>query len=222
MSVLSKLSDAEKIRFTEELLSRFLSPGFGALPKREIEILIFHLLCHKTDAFTGLSNYDISNELKISETKVKSFKIEASLKYQQMDHQEALIEIARLFFEYNELKPALEDDTVIFALEDPVLKREFEHAVKELGYFVDHSFHREIIKVKASVFLEIFIRSFEEAEKKFIQMIMDQHKDDSKFQKQLIKQHTISKQIELFFDAHTDKIGLILTLLSIISPFITP
>ena len=139
MSVLSKLSDAEKINFSEEFLTRFLSPGFGTMPKREIEILIFHLLLHKTDAFTGLSNYDVSNELKISESKVKSFKIEASLKYQQKVHQDALMEIARLFFEYNKTKPALEGDNVVFALEDPVLKREFEHAVKGLGYYLDHS-----------------------------------------------------------------------------------
>jgi hypothetical protein len=218
MSVLSKLSDSEKIRFSEEFLSRFLSPGFGALPKREIEILVFHLLFHKTGAFIGQSNYDISNELKISETKVKSFKIEASLKYQQTVHQDALLEIARLFFEYNESKPALEGDNVLFALEDPVLKREFEHAVKKLGYFVDHSFNREIIKVKASVFLEIFIQNFEGGEEIFYQLVKKQYQGDSQFQKELNKQQPMGKRIELVLDDHKNKIDLVTSILSLIIP----
>ena len=218
MSVISKLSDAEKKRFSEEFLSRFLSPGFGTMPKREIEILIFHLLFHKTDAFIGQTNYDISNELKISETKVKSYKIEASLKYQQMVHQDALVEIARLFFEYNETKPALEGDTVVFALEDPVLKREFEHAVKQLGYFVDHSFNREIIRVKASVFLEIFIQNFESGKEIFYDMVKDQYKDDSQFQKELNKQQPMGKRIELVLDDHKNKIDLVTSILSLVIP----
>jgi len=156
--------------------------------------------------------------LKISETKVKSFKIEASLKYQQMVHQDALVEIARLFFEYKELKTALEGDTIVFALEDPVLKREFEHAVKELGYFVDYSFQREIIKVKASVFLEIFIQNFESGKEIFYDMVKNQYKDDFDFQKELNRQQPMGKRIELVLDAHKNKIDLVISILSKLIP----
>lgn len=214
MSLLTELSPDEKIHFSEEFLSRFLSPGFGTMPKREIEILIFHLLLHKTNVFKGKSNYEISNELKISESKVKSYKIEASLKYQQMVHQDALVEIAGLFFEYNKSKPSLEGDTIVFALEDPVLKREFEHAVKELGYFVDYSFHREIIKVKAPIFLEIFVQNFEGGKEIFFEWVKDQYKDDIQFQKDLNKQLPLGKRIEMFLTNHNDEIGVVVSIVS--------
>ncbi len=65
---------------------------------------------HKTELFKGQSNYEIANVLKISESKIKSFKAESSLKYEQMSHQEALREIAKLFFESEKSKTDLDGD----------------------------------------------------------------------------------------------------------------
>jgi len=220
MDFQNELTDSEKITFTEEFLSRFLAYGFGTLPKREIEILIFHILYHKTELFKGQSNYEIANVLKISESKIKSFKAESSLKYEQMSHQEALREIAKLFFESEKSKTDLDGDMIQFALEDPVLKREFEHAVKELGYFMDYSFNREIVKVKARVFLEIFIKNFDQKEEKLREVIKSQCKDDKKYQKLISQQYSLNERIESFLSDHKNKIDIAANIISKIIPSI--
>ena len=220
MRISENLSDDEKIQFSEEFLNLFLALGFGSMPKREIEILIFHLLYHKTKIFVNQSNYDIANELKISESKIKSFKAEASLKYQQMEHQEALQEIAKLFFEFNNTKTAFDGDIIQFALEDPVLKREFEHAVKELGYFVDYSFNREIVKVKARIFLEIFIQNFGQAETKYQEILKAYYRDEREYQKLITKAQTVDKQLEQFLGEHKNIAEVVVSIISMVTPIL--
>jgi len=220
MDFLNALSDSEKITFADEFLSRFLAYGFGTLPKREIEILIFHILYHRTQLFRDQSNYEIANELKISESKIKSFKAESSLKYQQKNHQEALKEIAQLFFETNESKTDFEGDTIQFSLEDPVLKREFEHAVKELGYFVDYSFNREIVKMRASVFLEIIIKNFDNNEEKLKEVIKSQYKDEKKYQSLINQQYSLNERVESLLDDHKNKINFVVDIISKLIPSI--
>lgn len=214
MDLITRLTDSEKISFTEEFLSRFLAYGFGTLPKREIEILIFHILYHQTDLFSNQSNYEIANTLKISESRIKSFKSESSLKYQQIDHKDALKEIAKLFFESDKSKIDLEGDMIQFALEDPVLKREFEHAVKELGYIVNYNFNREIVKIKAKVFLEIFINNFDQSEEKFKEVIKSQYKDEKKYKNLIDMQYSLNQRIEFFLGDHKNKVDLVMNIIS--------
>jgi len=218
MNTIKQLTEDEKIAFAEGFLNRFLAYGFGTLPKREIEILIFHLLYHRSHLFKDLSNYDIANQLKISERRVKSFKAEASLKYQQVEHLAALKDIARLFFEYHKAHPVMEGDMIQFVLEDPVLKREFEHAVKNLGYFVDYSFNKEIVKVKTEVFLEIFVTNFDSIEEKFIDTIKENAKNEKEYQKIISKTLPLNKRIEMFLANNQNKIALVSNILSLFNP----
>lgn len=219
MNTMKQLTEDEKIAFAEGFLNRFLAYGFGTLPKREIEILIFHLLYHRSHLFSDLSNYDIANQLKISESRVKSFKAEASLKYQQVEHLVALEEIARLFFEFHKTHPVLEGDMIQFVLEDPVLKREFEHAVKNLGYFVDYSFNKEIVKVRTEVFLEIFVTNFDSIEEKFIETVKENAENEKEYQKFIAKSRPLNERIEMFLANHTNKISLVSGILSMFNPF---
>ena len=137
-------------------------------PKREIEILIFHLLYNESTFVRDKSNYEMANLLKISETKIKSLKADANLKYQQINHIDALRRIAEMIFSTRQAHPEIDGDNIQFSLEDPVLTREFSHAVKQLGYSTDTSYNSEIIRVNSSVFLDVFINNFEDVEKKFI------------------------------------------------------
>ena len=62
---IEEIIDKTSENFGKEFLKHYLSASFGEMSKSETEILIFHLL---SSDFKGLSNYEISNLLKISET----------------------------------------------------------------------------------------------------------------------------------------------------------
>jgi hypothetical protein len=66
-----------------------IAHGFDSMTKGEIEILVFHLLL-ESEKMKNLSNYHIANTLHIPETKVKSLRLNASLKYQTVDHKSVL------------------------------------------------------------------------------------------------------------------------------------
>ena len=78
--ILQNIIDEASENFGKEFLEHYLSGSFGSMSKSETEILIFHLL---SKHFENSSNYEISNFLKISETKVKNLTLNAHLRYGQ-------------------------------------------------------------------------------------------------------------------------------------------
>ena len=66
--------------FVHEFLDDYLADGFGAKTKREIDILVMHLLL----TYAGLgekSNQDLSILLQALVTRIKFLRYEARLKY---------------------------------------------------------------------------------------------------------------------------------------------
>ena len=59
--------------------------GLGAISKKDYELLVFHHLTKDPD-LVGQSNYVLANYFKVTETRVKSLRLEASLRHQPADH----------------------------------------------------------------------------------------------------------------------------------------
>ena len=79
------------------------------------------------------SIHDISDAMQISESKVKSLKLESYLKNpKKHDEMSCLEEIAEKI-KSGDIKPELYGDKIRFILDDPILKREFENSVKKFG-----------------------------------------------------------------------------------------
>ncbi|WP_181001199.1 hypothetical protein [Campylobacter concisus] len=96
--ILQRIIDEASENFGKEFLEHYLSGSFGSMSKSETEILIFHLL---SKHFEISSNYEISNLLKISETKVKNLTLNAHLRYPRQSGdeivRETLVDIAKKF-----------------------------------------------------------------------------------------------------------------------------
>ncbi len=85
---------------------------------------------------------------------------------------------------------------------------------------MDYSFNREIVKVKARVFLEIFIKNFDQKEEKLREVIKSQCKDDKKYQKLISQQYSLNERIESFLSDHKNKIDIAANIISKIIPSI--
>ena len=160
-----KLTNDQKRFFAEKFLERYLDNGFGSMSKRDIDVLVFHLLAGSEDIL-GMSNYHVGNTLRISETRVKSLKLEASLKYAQPNHKEVIAGIVQALIEEMK-KPEFQDGYVELGLEDPVQKRELEEAIKRIGHHVEYGINREVLKMKPLGLLEIVMDNVEDGEKEF-------------------------------------------------------
>lgn len=139
--------------FGKEFLEHYLSGSFGSMSKSETEILIFHLLFSD---FKGLSNYEISNLLKISETKVKSLTLNAHLRYSKQSGdeivRETLADIAKKFSTiYDE-----QNGEVKIHIQSSVQKREMINAINNLGSFADYGLNNEILKIRINTLFSLF------------------------------------------------------------------
>ena len=67
-------------------IQAYLDRGFGSMTKNDFEVMIFAELLQTS--LLNKSNYDISVDLRIPETKVKRLRYEASLKYNILSEQD--------------------------------------------------------------------------------------------------------------------------------------
>ncbi|WP_103567326.1 PTS sugar transporter subunit IIBC [Campylobacter concisus] len=151
--ILQRIIDEASENFGKEFLEHYLSGSFGSMSKSETEILIFHLL---SKHFEISSNYEISNLLKISETKVKNLTLNAHLRYPRQSGdeivRETLVDIAKKFSAiYDE-----QNGEVKIHIQSSVQKREMINAINKLGSFADYCLNNEILKIRINTLFSLF------------------------------------------------------------------
>ena len=194
-------------KFGREFLENYLSHGYSAMPKREVDILVFHLISGSKD-IRNKPNYIIANKLRLTESKVKSLRLESALKYKQVNHKAIIGEIVCQFVEKMN-KPEFDGHYVCIGLEDPVYKREFEYAVKMTGNLVEYGINREILKVNVLHLLEIIIKNIENGETEFITLVKSHIEENEKQDKIIKKSLPLRAKISKLADELANKAALV-------------
>jgi hypothetical protein len=169
------LTDDQNKEFGEQFVERFLAHGFGATTKTEIDILVFHLLSESAE-LKGKSNYHVANKLQITESKVKSLRLNAALKYKQANHKAVLANIVTRITEEMD-KPEFESGQVTITIENPVEQRELEHAVKSVGRNIEYGLNKELLKISPIALFELVVSNLENPEQEFENIIQTQIQD---------------------------------------------
>lgn len=148
--------------FIEEFLSAYMDRGFGSLSKREIDVLLVHLLM-KYSNLSSKNNHELSLDFLLSPTKIKNLCYEAKLKYLSKDNyfKEQFFKLLRKV----KLKQLQNNTWVMFSVEDELLKQYIQAKVKESGSFTDSSFNSEIIKIELNDFIGLLDGLLDESEK---------------------------------------------------------
>lgn len=159
------LNEEQNKNFGEKFVERYLSLGFGAMTKTEIDILVFHLLS-ESEHIKSKANYDISNKLQITESKVKSLRLNAALKYNQANHKAVLANIVTRITE-EMAKPEFQGGVVTITIENPVEQRELEHAIKSVGRNIEYGLNKELLKISPIALFELVVSNLENPEQEF-------------------------------------------------------
>lgn len=155
MSSRISLSDRQKVAFAERVIDGYLDPAFGALPKTEIDLLIFSAL-HEAGAFGAeTSPYEAARLLRITPSRLRALRMRMQLRDPtQTDaslNDRIIDAIGRVQF--------LKEGSVIqFGIEDPLVQEHLAAQLKRAGVFADTSFNREIVKLPLGAFVA-FIES---------------------------------------------------------------
>ncbi len=146
----------DKSAFVDRFIAKFLENGFGALPKREIEIYIMNLMLEDgqfVDSNGDIDYHEISLLLKLSEVKVKNLIYEVELKYRNnhnfLEQLIALIEKEKYESDKNQIK---------FSVQSPLLKQYFEYEIRKLPNSIsDGSFAKHIVTISRATFEKLLI-----------------------------------------------------------------
>jgi hypothetical protein len=143
--------------------------GLGAISKKDYELLVFHHLANSA-ALRSDGNYHLANKLKVTETKIKALRLEASIRHNPANHKAVLGQIIhRIIGEMSKLD--LADTEVSITLENPVERREFEHAVKQALHNVEYGINREILRICPLALFEIVLANVDNAESRFKEVV---------------------------------------------------
>ena len=143
--------------FKSKFLNQYLRLGIGSMPKADIDALMMHLL----DEYGGAdnkplktkSNYDVSKLLKVSSSKIRTLRLNASLKFYENIEAEAKARFESLIknkiaFEYKQSKIKL-------IIEDALVKDWLEGQLKANNLFFGLSTNKESIELKAEDLFEL-------------------------------------------------------------------
>jgi len=181
-----KYEIAKEKEFIEEFLTAYTDRGFGSLSKREIDVLLMHLLMKYSDV-SSKSNHRLSIDFLISPTKIKNLRYEAKLKYSRVDNS-FKTEFFQLLGKVK-FKQQQNDIWIMLSVEDELLKQYIQAKIKEKGSFTDSSFNSEIVKVELNDFVNLLDELFDESEKIKITNVLNQlaEQKDNKFKEIMFK-----------------------------------
>ena len=164
LSTYHKLFDDEsKALAFEEIARRYYAGNFGQMSKADFETLLFHLYIEqilKTDdqAFSEYSDYRLSKQLGISQSKVSSLKVRKQLQYpHSFDWQKSLEALSsRVHYENGKIKIQIPDINLYL---------EIKNAVEEMGGYVEALLTPKLLQLSPGYFLDLLIQTVEDEKK---------------------------------------------------------
>ncbi len=197
----------EEHEFGEEFVKRFLGHGFGAMTKSEIDILVFHLIT-KQSQYRDKNNYELARSLRITEAKVKSLTLNASLRYSEVNHKAEVASFVEKLLKKDALAE-FEDGDVKVGIEDPAKKAEIEYAIKKTGRTPEYGRNREILKFSSETLLALIIDNIEKGSDEFKKLVEDSVKQKKNHKKILDSTLSASDKASIFISELSDKASLI-------------
>lgn len=163
------MTSIEKQDFADKFTKLYLSMGLGSLPKREIDLFVFHFLIGSSD-YRGKSNYELANAFGIPESRIKTLRLNAALKHEEINPKVVLSRIVDRLI-HSEQFASLSEGKIEISLEDPIEKRELENFLKLRGHYAEYTLNSEVLKITAGRLLELIMEHADKANEEFDQMI---------------------------------------------------
>jgi len=149
---MSNIKIQDQSAFREVFLKTFLAVGFGRMQKRDIDVLVMHLLISDGIYRFPEDFFKAARELSLTEAKVRNLYQEVQLRYQQLPEEKAkkaFVEIIRKrAFE-------LKGGRMLFIVRDPMLSQWFQEWVACVDGFTDSSFNPNLISINKDILVKV-------------------------------------------------------------------
>lgn len=193
MKTLKINNNESRIGFTNDLFELYLKNNFGSLNKTEFEELLLELLRRHSN-LGNMSNFEISINLHLPESRVRSMVYRSQLKYVNYKIEDIRKQLfGQLWQGYFEIK----DDMIRITIENQYVKQAVESIVKEKGGVPVGTFNKETLILSSDGFSKLLPSLFTDEEIKLISAEI-RKKNAGSFEtaiKSLIKPDSIKESI---------------------------
>lgn len=157
--------------FVQQFLEKYLSLGFGVLPKSEIDTLVFSLITDLGYIDSSMKENEIANELHITETKLSALRLAANARAKKPQSVEESIAELKTRISNGSIKIYLQKDNknVLLSVPYPHIKKNLANAAEDItGYPADNYLNSRKVEMPISVFCAVLYKNDEAARNEFI------------------------------------------------------
>ena len=165
--------DDEKILIFDEIAECFYNRNFGQLSKTDMELLMFHFYIEKLIKDNSIddgvidykkcSDYLISQELGITQQRVRNLKIKNQLRFPHpFDWKKSLAGIM------NNARYDERSGKVQMYIPDPNLFLEIQNFLEESGAFIETQLNKNMLQIRAEYFIDLSLSLEDDGSRKKI------------------------------------------------------
>ncbi len=154
MDIIKKIdsaSEKEIKKVFKDLMKDYLTPAFGAISKRDFDILLFIKFQELGIFSKDPEIYDIVTSLKVTRSKARNLLYESKLR--NTSEEELDKELRNLIKSPIFLK---DNDKIAIEIGNPFLIDHLRARLKKIGYITDGSFSNELIKLTKKAYISLF------------------------------------------------------------------
>ncbi|MGF1455034.1 MAG: hypothetical protein ACFB6R_06610 [Alphaproteobacteria bacterium] len=160
-----KMTVAQCRTVLKALLSAYCRPAFGALPKREIDILLFDLLFDTGLVAPSASIYDLMRDLRIPRTKARTLLYDREVRL--AENGESALD-ARLRSLLGSAKFVRDGSYFVLEVESPLVQAHMRERLRELGHLTDSSFNPQLVRLQPGAVTALAEKIIPKAERDII------------------------------------------------------
>ena len=185
-------NDEEKIALFDEIISNFFDSNFGQLSKSDIELMMFNIYIKKlisdnrnsdgTIDYKKCSDYKISQDLGITQQKVRNLKVKNQLINPiDYDWKAALAKLTE------NARYDRSTGKIVINIPDPNLFIEIQNFIEDQGAYVEKQLNSKILQLRVEYYIDLIVSLESEVTRKKIiaelkKQIRAEGKDDKLFE----------------------------------------
>lgn len=163
----------------DRAIEEYISRGFGSMNKSDFELYIFNRWYQQHNSY---SDYEISRELRITESKVKKLKYEAALKYTTEGDEERLNKKIEELLHHVQYRK--QSEKLSFLVRDKYLRDYIAFVLEKDGRYTDSSFNSNIVSLYIDDFVHLLdTTTSKETKNKILQLAKERSAIEPNFPK---------------------------------------
>lgn len=145
----------------EHFLKDFMTPAFGSLPKREIELRVFDLMRNLGILQTEATIYSLMTDLMVTRTKASQLIFDLEIRRYGSDRHrlDELIKNALI-----NTKFAKDGDYFVMEIENPLTLAHLRQRIREIGHFSDTSFNSALVRAPLDTVTDLMLNIIPDAQ----------------------------------------------------------